>query len=798
MATTEVLSFEQLEKSAQRGTLPFVLYGMTGFTGLLAEQGLEKYITLLVGATATASAVVVFTYFLGFALGGLVTARLLKSGRLRRPLRTYAFLEFLVGIACILFSFTIHRLIEILAPLQQLASSELGKYAVRFGCGCLLVLPIAALMGASFPLIAQALNDERSTGSGNWSLAYSANLAGALLAALLTPYFVIPAIGLRGAMWLCLAICSIVAVFGFSRPEASTPYAWDNHALRRGPIDTDTAVLLTAAFLSGAVFFALEIIWTHLIGAVVGGSVYAFSAMLATVLLGLLIGSWIANRPGPARTSFVLQLCALTLVVQFWMWDLSPVLFVIPGPIFYRTFFAREMYRLAVTALLIVPSATTLGMIYPRLLRNPLGQRDGNAWLAGYLNASNALGCLTGALLATFVLIPRIGSENSIKLVILVLAALCLVFRFREPRAGSSPRSVAVLSVLMFAVAIIPRHWQWEALTSGAAMYFGEASTHPETAAAVPSQRSIIFRDEQIQGGFTTVVEEKFADGRIVRSMYSNGKLQGNDNPEGDLPIQFGVAAIPALYASRFDRALLIGLGTGHTAGVLKELGFRQLQIAELSPGIVRAAGAAFTPVNDSVLANPTVSYTLEDGRNLLLTSLARPYDLITVELTAIWFAGATNLYSREFYELANRRLQPDGILQQWVQLHRISPHEVASAIATAHSVFPYVSFWSYAGQGMLLAANHPLVQPDRRADDLSQRLSAAEHLPTERARARIDAVSKSEIVTPAGVDALVREIEPQINTDHNRFIEYATPKYSSAERDWHEYNVRFLKSWNR
>ena len=48
--------------------VPFLLYALTGFSGLLAEQGFEKHIALLVGATASASAVVLFTYFLGFAL----------------------------------------------------------------------------------------------------------------------------------------------------------------------------------------------------------------------------------------------------------------------------------------------------------------------------------------------------------------------------------------------------------------------------------------------------------------------------------------------------------------------------------------------------------------------------------------------------------------------------------------------------------------------------------------------------------------------------------------------------------
>lgn len=798
MATADIPMVERPVPARTARALPFVLYGMTGFTGLLAEQGLEKYIALLVGATATASAVVVFTYFLGFALGGLATARWLRKGRIARPLQLYAALEVAVGLACVAFSFALHPMIAALAPLQTLAATELGRYTVRFACGCLLVMPIAALMGASFPLVAQAVDDDHAE-TRNWSLAYSANLAGGAIAAVAAPYFLIPAVGLRGAMWTCLAICAAVAALAWSRGE---PPQEPDAAQQRGELDSHAAILLIASFLSGAIFFALEIIWTHLIGAVIGGNVYAFSAMLATVLSGLLIGSWLANGRRVPRISFLLQLCALALVVQLWLWDLMPVLFVVAPREIYQHFYPREFYRLCAAMLLIVPPAAMLGMIYPRLLRSPLRGSDSNAWLAGYLAAANAAGCLSGTLLATFFLVPALGSETSIKILILILAALCLAFRFRETRA-LNPRMVAVLSVAMFTVAAVPRHWDWNALTSGASMYFGEAgpageSGAPLAPAAAPTARSIIFRDERIQGGFTTVVEQKSASGKVVRSLYSDGKLQGNDDPQGDLPIQFGVAAIPTLYAPRFDRALLIGLGIGRTAYVLKELGFDQLQIAELSPGIVRAADAEFGDVNHGVLHAPGVSYTLEDGRNLLLINRGRPYDLITVELTAIWFAGATNLYSKEFYELAKAQLEPDGVLQQWVQLHRISPAEIGSAIAAARSVFPHVSFWSYAGQGMLLAANRPLTEPSGREDALALRLSAGEHIPIGKARERIATVAASRLVSESGIDALVGELHPAINTDHNRIIEYATPRYASSERDWHSYNVAFLKRWDR
>lgn len=100
------------------GACILLLYAMTGGVGLLAEQGLEKYAALLVGVTASASAVVLFTYFLGFALGGLVAARFLRCGLVSRPLRAYGLVELAVGSACVAFTYAFHPAMVQLAPLQ--------------------------------------------------------------------------------------------------------------------------------------------------------------------------------------------------------------------------------------------------------------------------------------------------------------------------------------------------------------------------------------------------------------------------------------------------------------------------------------------------------------------------------------------------------------------------------------------------------------------------------------------------------------------------------------------------------
>jgi spermidine synthase len=780
-----------------------LLYTLSGFTGLLAEQVLEKYTTLLFGVTASAAAVILFTYFLGFAVGGFGAARLLQRGSLRRSLRAYGLVELTVGISCVAFAYTFHPALEVLAPLQNLAAGSLARQAVRFGCGCLLILPIAALMGASFPLIAQTLDRNTGFGPRRWSVAYSFNLVGAVLAALLAPYLILPAIGLRGSMWLCFAICAVIALSVQFLPEPAAFVAAGAAPSRRAPMDRDVFLLLVTSFVSGMTFFSLEVIWTHLIGTVIGGSVYAFSSMLAAVLTGLWIGAALVNRAGKdARPPIgvLLAFCAFALLLQLKAWDRVYLLFLIPGPAIYRNFHTRELYRLLITLFLIVPPATLLGMIYPGVLRSPPGKRDGGAWLAGYLSAANSLGCLLGALGATFVFVPRLGSESSLKAIIVTFAVMAMFFVARETSQPRFARLTMSGLIAMLALVAVPLHWDWSLLTSGAPMYFGE-SLGTGNGKRVAVKRSMVFRDEHIQGGFTTVVDAMPADGSggaTVRSMFTNGKLQGNDDLHGEFGLNIGIVFAPAMFVGRFDRALLIGLGTGQSAWLLKQAGFQEVDIAEFSPGVLRAAAGNFAHINHGVLTDPGVRVVEEDGRNLLLVESRRRYSLITVELTTIWFSGATNLYSREFYELARKRLDADGILQQWVQLHRIGPDAIGSTLATARAVFPYVAYWSYGGQGMIIAGNRPLVMNPERKTYLADRLAKSPDLPPDRARQILNEITRSELLGSLGVDELIARRKPVINTDHNRYIEYDTPRYSSSERDWQAYNMAFFHAWNR
>jgi spermidine synthase len=215
--------------------------------------------------------------------------------------------------------------------------------------------------------------------------------------------------------------------------------------------------------------------------------------------------------------------------------------------------------------------------------------------------------------------------------------------------------------------------------------------------------------------------------------------------------------------------------------GTLAAYPFGRIDVAEISPAITFAARRYFADVNGGVLGDPRVRLLHEDGRNALLVSTDR-YDLIGIKITSIWFAGAANLYSREFYEIARSRLAPGGVLQQWIQMHHIRRRDLASVLATVRSAFAHVVLYAHGNQGILVAAEHPLVFSLSRAKDLDRR-PEVKHLLGE--GASLAGLASDVLMAGDAVDRFIDDsaTEEQVargdllSTDDNLYLEYATPK---------------------
>jgi spermidine synthase len=668
------------------------------------------------------------------------------------------------------------------------------------------------LMGGTLPLLARALVHGGDDAERKLSLLYGVNTLGAAFGTLLGNYALVRFLGIYGA----LVFGAIVNVWIFRRarrlarasgPPAppSPPLAAATPAEQRAPVPAAVAgaglagvhipwrLAAFTAFVTGFFSFLYEIVWTHLLATVVGTSVYAFGLMLFTFLLGMAGGSLAVSRGllhgrlARPRLVGLLQISlGAVVVVTLPLWDKLPYVFL-AATLLYPGFYLMETIRALVCMAILLAPSFAIGATFPLLLETSATDPRRLGRRIGALYALNTAGCIAGAVVTGFWLLERLGSQRALALGGVASALLGLAYvRLGSRAADRSFRraGVAVLAVIA-AAALVPR-WNLEPLARGMNVYFDGG--------AEPGQ--VVFLHEDAQGGFTTISRNE--RGLTLRT---NGKFQGNDGDE--VEAQYGFALVPVLFTRHFDSALVIGYGTGTTAGVLSRFPFQHIEIAELARGII-AAERYFHAINFDVLADPRVKLVLNDGRNHLLLARHR-YDLITVELTSVWFAGAANLYNREFYELARDRLAPGGVLQQWVQLHHIDRLDLLVLWNTMRRVFPHVSLWVRGGQGLLIASSEPQILDYAHVAEMNAAPAAAPlkaRLAVPDFFSLLGGLALDDEAMDGALEALRRWIGPDlsrllISSDYFPYLEYATPA-GNALRWARESNVKWIDTLDR
>ena len=720
-----------------------LLYFASGAVGLVDEVIFFKYLSLAFGATAHASSAVLVAFMGGLALGAIAAARF--DARVSRPLLVYGALEIAVGVLCAvspwLFGAVAHLYASMAAGTTSLATLEL----VRTGLAAAVVLLPTVAMGATLPLVSRVAGagDGAGVGARRVATLYAANTAGGAVGALLGAYAVIPALGLTTSLRagavvsVGIGVTAILLSRRVPASAATSPADVPSSARPLPSADPLPRGVMLAAAASGLLVFAGEVVFIHLLALVDGTSVYVFGLVLAVFLVALSAGAGasrvLARRAGANALAASLALSGLVLAASLPVWDRLPDLFVAAGPL-VPAWWEREVVRGLVAALAIGLPAVCMGMTFPLVLAALSPRADRGARI-GVATAVNTLASMAGSLLAGFVLLPALGSQRACGAIALAYATTALFVPAPRKRWVGGLALAACLFILA-----VPR-WDIARLSSGANVYFEWQ----------PAQGRVIWIDEDLHGGVVTVT--RVGD---ITTLWTNGKYQGDTGWQ--MTPQRSFANVPAMFVPRFGRALVVGVGTGVTVQETARYPFERIDVAELSPGIVKAARLFFGGVNGGILDDPRVHVRLEDGRNLLVVEKDR-YDLITVELTSIWFSGAANLYNKEFYEVAAAKLTGGGVLSQWIQLHHTTLHDVASQMATARAVFAHAAFF-IRGQGVLVVSAEPLrAHPDADLGDL----------------VLADETMDDFIADACERDGVARE--SLISTDDNLRLEYATPR---------------------
>ena len=780
---------------------------LSGAAGLIYEVVWMRLLGLLFGHTVLAVTTVLVAFMAGLAGGAWALGR--RVDHARRPLATYALLEMGIALTAAALSVVLGGMEAVYVALTHRLGLSGGLLtATEFGLATVAMLPPTLLMGATLPVVARAFVVREGGLGRTVGHLYALNTLGAVSGTAAAGFALLPALGVRNSVAAAVAanlaagIIALITDRWLRSDEAGIrpgppPETRREAAAGPGLVSRGVARLaLGAIAVSGGAAMVYEIAWTRALSLVVGSSVYAFSAMLTTFLVGLAAGSalyaWLAGRrSGQVQAQLLgwlqaaVAVTALGLAPAFqWLPDLVLALARWTGVSAHGAFLAQ----FGLSALVMLPPALLLGAAFPCAVAiwtrgvASLG-RD-----VGCVYAANTLGTIVGAVAAGFLLLPSLGAQASIATAAAANAVVAVVLIGARGGSGSAwRRSAAVGLAVGFAggVWLVPR-WDPRVMAGGVSIYltrFAFASDPAGLFRDVAASRRLLFYREGLNA---TVAVERSAQ---MTSLRVNGKVDASNG--ADMPTQYLLGHLPLLLHPQPERVLIIGLGSGVTAGAVSQHpDVREIHVAELEPAVVEAS-AFFAVENRRVLTDPRVRLLMGDARHTLLAGHGR-YDVISSEPSNPWMAGVASLFTREFYQLARRRLAEGGMMVQWVQGYNLFPRDLRTIVGTFRGVFPHTTLWRTLRGDYLLVGTSTALSVDYAR--LVARLAAAPGARQDLARLKLDSPVDLLSLFLLGEDDLVRFSQgaPE-HTDDRPILEFSAPR--ALYTDTTDENARILRA---
>jgi len=782
----------------------YLIFFASGATGLVYEVVWVRLTGLVFGNTSFSIATVLGAFMTGLALGSWRLGAF--ADRQERPLRVYGFLEILIGISAFMVPFAFRAMDSVywgLAPtLASVAGADLG---VRFLSSFVIMLVPTFLMGGTLPVLSRFFVKRPREIESKLGALYALNTFGAAMGTLAAALVLVPGLGNQvTTIW----IASLNIVLGLLAIRLDLKQAVDEDTLDGSQGEGNSAVpeadgqksastvsagrlVMATLFASGFVAMLYEVAWTRALSALIGSSTYAFAIMLVTFLVGIAGGSSWAARYRPAATLRllgVIQLCiAIGGLVFLVGYLVAPHFLVAMIRALNYSFPAVLTIQFAVCFLLMILATFFMGATFPIGAQLYSGRIQVLGRRVGSIYSVNTVGAILGSLLAGFLLLPLIGTERTILSGLLVNSAVALLL-LSDVRGRLVPARWAAVVLLLLSTGAMwgGLFWGPGVLDRGVLIYARQFEDRPGlTLAEHYSDTDVVYFRE---GNNATVSVRR---GNNYIGLRTNGKVDASNG--NDMTTQLLMAYLPGFYHPTPEKVLVIGYGSGVTAGAATVFPETQrVDCVEIEPAMF-GAGPWFAGLNRESYQHPKVHLIEGDARNYMNVS-RETYDVIISEPSNPWIAGVGSLFTAEFYERAAAALEPDGIFAQWVQLYELSPEDVRMVLGEFRRQFPEVSVWDMGvGDLVLLGSRQPLTVDPARIDrifgnDPSVRKDFTEYL---------------DLNDPLGVFSFYmlsgRDIDGFVagalrNTDDRPLLEFHAPR-NLFQETWN-LNVDVLKEY--
>jgi len=477
------------------------------------------------------------------------------------------------------------------------------------------------------------------------------------------------------------------------------PQAIETQPSARSASAIHHAFLFLTVTLTGGGVMILELLGTRIIAPYYGVSLYVWSSLIAVTMialaLGYYLGGYLADRFERLRLAHVILLASLaTAIIPFAS---GPVL-AVSNPLGLRG-------GAFVSALILFTlPLTALAMVGPFVIKLATRDLQGVGRAAGSVYAVSTVGSVVATLLLGFYLLPHFGTRAIIFCLSLVLLVLAGLLAFIDKKGFPSPSSglpLLVVAVLAVGLAV---------------------NGYARPVQAVPGFK--VLHEEESGYGWVRVVDDERKGYRLLLS--DSSVLSAVELAHGRtlLGYQVILSLVPSVFRPGADEALLIGLGGGHVARILKNTGLATDTI-EIDPAVADAAVNYFN-------FSPTGEFIVGDAR-YEIKKLNKRYDFIIHDC----FTGGsepTHMLTVEMLSELRNLLSEQGILAlNYVGFTKGEGADaVASVYKTLSSLFPnmrvFVTEKEEFTDFIFLASNQPLDLDRNSADKRVQWLLGHEH----------------------------------------------------------------------